>query len=413
MAAGRSLLPTLFFLLGFAFFVLGLEQAFPVFVDTAANHVNGNLVIYCFRDRRWGITILYALVLLFLAWRYHRYRSLGSIKPLLIGLAVIIIQLVYLGTYLHDDRRIYQSPKQNPYARPPLWWETSEYLGRFILDPLFVTRIILFLASIALVAPLVLSKRHLFFNLFRRKPEPGICHSCGYNLYGNQSGICPECGTPVHKNPYEELIREAYAASGRKVDEVRGTAFSHWRWVLAAVILLTLTCGLWRVLVWHRSFAPPGNYDLTARLWIGVQPETGDISFWPIVINQGHDDIREWTYNLRLDINGRFAAEMPKGHRFPARSFAFPHFSVISSERSPGSYRYRWIIDSENRVNETNEDNNIIEGTIVVPPRQPATPGESGLMTKGDEKYYRDPNAWAEAQIADLINQGLSPPPRR
>jgi hypothetical protein len=36
--------------------------------------------------------------------------------------------------------------------------------------------------------------------LFRRdreRPGPGHCRSCGYNLTGNLSGICPECGTPT------------------------------------------------------------------------------------------------------------------------------------------------------------------------------------------------------------------------
>lgn len=26
---------------------------------------------------------------------------------------------------------------------------------------------------------------------------PGRCTKCGYNLTGNVSGVCPECGTPV------------------------------------------------------------------------------------------------------------------------------------------------------------------------------------------------------------------------
>ncbi len=26
---------------------------------------------------------------------------------------------------------------------------------------------------------------------------PGFCHFCGYNLRGNVSGVCPECGTPT------------------------------------------------------------------------------------------------------------------------------------------------------------------------------------------------------------------------
>jgi predicted Zn-ribbon and HTH transcriptional regulator len=36
---------------------------------------------------------------------------------------------------------------------------------------------------------------------FRREraaqSEPGQCRNCGYNLTGNVSGICPECGTAV------------------------------------------------------------------------------------------------------------------------------------------------------------------------------------------------------------------------
>jgi hypothetical protein len=30
-----------------------------------------------------------------------------------------------------------------------------------------------------------------------RRIPPGHCQVCGYNLTGNVSGICPECGTPI------------------------------------------------------------------------------------------------------------------------------------------------------------------------------------------------------------------------
>ena len=33
----------------------------------------------------------------------------------------------------------------------------------------------------------------------RRKIVAGFCRRCGYNLTGNVSGICPECGTPIAK----------------------------------------------------------------------------------------------------------------------------------------------------------------------------------------------------------------------
>jgi len=32
-----------------------------------------------------------------------------------------------------------------------------------------------------------------------RRPGKGHCPHCGYNLTGNESGICPECATPVTK----------------------------------------------------------------------------------------------------------------------------------------------------------------------------------------------------------------------
>lgn len=35
--------------------------------------------------------------------------------------------------------------------------------------------------------------------LFVGRPRriPGFCSTCGYNLTGNLSGVCPECGTPI------------------------------------------------------------------------------------------------------------------------------------------------------------------------------------------------------------------------
>ena len=32
-----------------------------------------------------------------------------------------------------------------------------------------------------------------------RRRRKGLCENCGYNLTGNESGICPECGTKIEK----------------------------------------------------------------------------------------------------------------------------------------------------------------------------------------------------------------------
>lgn len=33
--------------------------------------------------------------------------------------------------------------------------------------------------------------------LLKRRPRVGCCSECDYDLTGNVSGICPECGTPL------------------------------------------------------------------------------------------------------------------------------------------------------------------------------------------------------------------------
>jgi hypothetical protein len=37
----------------------------------------------------------------------------------------------------------------------------------------------------------------LLFYRASHRPKPGFCDNCGYNLTGNVSGICPECGTAI------------------------------------------------------------------------------------------------------------------------------------------------------------------------------------------------------------------------
>jgi hypothetical protein len=39
----------------------------------------------------------------------------------------------------------------------------------------------------------------LFWRDRRRLYPPGHCQTCGYNLTGNVSGVCPECGEPCKR----------------------------------------------------------------------------------------------------------------------------------------------------------------------------------------------------------------------
>jgi hypothetical protein len=57
----------------------------------------------------------------------------------------------------------------------------------------FVTIPFWFLCVPASALPLMWTYRRLIRNRLR----PNHCKSCGYNLAGNASGVCPECGTPI------------------------------------------------------------------------------------------------------------------------------------------------------------------------------------------------------------------------
>ncbi len=51
---------------------------------------------------------------------------------------------------------------------------------------------------LALAGAFVTSKRQRMHH-FRREHQ--LCSKCGYDLTGNVSGVCPECGTPVTRCP--------------------------------------------------------------------------------------------------------------------------------------------------------------------------------------------------------------------
>lgn len=47
------------------------------------------------------------------------------------------------------------------------------------------------------VGVFLLTTLALRYYLHDRPPPKGFCRGCEYNLTGNVSGICPECGTPI------------------------------------------------------------------------------------------------------------------------------------------------------------------------------------------------------------------------
>jgi hypothetical protein len=70
-----------------------------------------------------------------------------------------------------------------------LWWRGRSvgHLGRILAVPDW------FLYLVFLILPAV------WFRWGRGRLREGFCVKCGYNLTGNVSGVCPECGTVISK----------------------------------------------------------------------------------------------------------------------------------------------------------------------------------------------------------------------
>ena len=121
--------------------------------------------------------------------------------------------------------------------------------------------------------------------------------------------------------------------------------------------------------------APEGNYDLVAVEVVHIPEEVvvGDgVVFVTHVANRGTDAIPPRTYRVDLYVDDKRVsfdhgtAGLPPG-RASTYGIAEGYYHFKPTE--PGTYTYRWILDKEDNLPETDETNNVIEGTIVVAER--------------------------------------------
>ena len=71
--------------------------------------------------------------------------------------------------------------------RQPFWYLMAPYPKRVFIP--------LWIPLIAFAIPTA-----IIWYRDRRRPKGG-CHTCDYDLTGNVSGVCPECGTEVERIP--------------------------------------------------------------------------------------------------------------------------------------------------------------------------------------------------------------------
>ena len=121
--------------------------------------------------------------------------------------------------------------------------------------------------------------------------------------------------------------------------------------------------------------APEGNYDLVAVELVHIPEEVvvGDeVVFVEHLTNRGTDAIPPRTYRVDLYVDvERVSYDHGTGGLTPGgtSTYAMPEGYYHFKPTEPGTYTYRWILDKEDNLPETDETNNVIEGTIVVAER--------------------------------------------
>ena len=121
--------------------------------------------------------------------------------------------------------------------------------------------------------------------------------------------------------------------------------------------------------------APEGNYDLVAVELVHI-PENVVVGYGVVFVrhqaNRGTDAIPPRTYRVDLYVDDKRVSYddntrglKPGRRSISSRSEGYYDFKPTE----PGTYTYRWVLDKEDNLPETDETNNVIEGTIVVTER--------------------------------------------
>ena len=153
---------------------------------------------------KWvGVIVFCCLVLLVVA--LHRFAfTYGGRKSFIELQTSGVVYTNWSG--LNDEGRAYfeSLPFQTGVFRRSsvLEFDLLGYLeppeithSKFRHSPLYV-----FLPTWLLMLMVAAPTSWLFYK-DRRPPKPGHCRKCGYNLTGNVSGVCPECGEETTRQP--------------------------------------------------------------------------------------------------------------------------------------------------------------------------------------------------------------------
>lgn len=152
--------------------------------------------------------------------------------------------------------------------------------------------------------------------------------------------------------------------------------------VATVSVILAASCS--RIDSTRLKTPPTGNFDLVAES-VTYHPTNvvvgSHVVFYKVVRNIGSDKVPGGTYYVDLFLNGTNISFdhatcdiLPGLATKYSMSSGYYHFKP----ETPGVYLYKFVVDKENNLPETDESNNVIEGTINVTEATEQPAGSNG-----------------------------------
>jgi hypothetical protein len=146
------------------------------------------------RSAKWGGTLAFALIVIaYLTGAYEvRWISQDGARRVSVRSGSIDYG------WMHPAFAQFESPENRgfcirPWLFRPAWWPPVRVYSAWDCFSVYVQLWLPLVCAGVLTAVL--------WWLDRRRIPPGHCRKCGYDLTGNVSGRCPECGTEVRPPP--------------------------------------------------------------------------------------------------------------------------------------------------------------------------------------------------------------------
>ncbi len=141
------------------------------------------------RILKWvGLTLSFAFVPFWITTLYHGFGYQGTSTR-------VLVKCGYVNVYNGTNRL------------PTTWWYHRLEPGAFrkMYWPVYLTAGTEYSLTIPLLYPFLMIVIATFW-LCRadRRPKTG-CKHCGYDLTGNVSGVCPECGAVIESSVLESV----------------------------------------------------------------------------------------------------------------------------------------------------------------------------------------------------------------